>query len=603
MKTIKSFFVAWLASLLAFASLSALYSCEQKNVEPVALPLSNQISYCDTDTLDVLSAIFDVTDDGYVFYLSPEKGVSVVEDILKSPDCLVVSVAEPSGQVDVFKDVYSVSFRDIEAYSQSQESVSSISMSVSFAGSLKLDINIETVSGKTLEVKYDGSCQEALLPELDNEYELDGVAKAITGAEVATNVPGDYVRYLFYSGSGEEAGMEIRVADGYDVSDLDLSSADCSKLSVSCEGFDGKDGLAGRLQLDLIGGDIILELDAEAGGKRLRASFSGKALARFESADYMSVTGEGVEERSDVGNVFRYAQSGTNTFAMGLVDAETPEGLMEGAYAVCLRVGNLSLGETIDIAADASRCSFALYEYGTYKVRDINAASGEGATGHITVAEDEGRYYVGYKVIFKDGVEVEGEWTGVPVEVAEDIDIVPIEPFVSKITVTSPSGEKLVDWDITSVELRHDTEFRDTYTGDIIPSAYIFYFLSDYSTSVEDATTTPVFILPDEYVGCENLDLKAEGDKIKWSFKFTNSNLSQYSGYGYNSSWAKRCPDEATLSVTRDDKEWTFVLMIKDYGQFGYSQSGTNNVLRVEWKGRASRYSGSKNNDMGDDEY
>lgn len=586
--------------MMAMTCFSALFSCEQKNVdiEEPPVPLSNEINYCDSDTIAVRSVIYEKADDGYTFYLSATEGLATVEEIT-AQECLIVKTDNVSGSLDAAKDTYSVSFRDITAESGS----SSFEMSVTLASSLKLAIDLETASGKILEVAYDGKCSEAALPELDNEFELDGSAKSVIKSEVAVNVPGKYSRYLFYADGDDEASLEIRVADGADVSDVDLSSADNSQISIICGEFDSSKGVEGTLDLDEFNGETMVSMDAISEGHRLRMAYSGKAERYYESSNIFKVTYDGATEESAVSKVFRYEQSGGNLFAMGLADAEAPADLMNGRYAVVFRVGSLSMGETIDISADASKCSFELYDYETYSVWDINKASGEGATGTLTVIESEGEYYVSYSIQFKDGPLAEGEWAGATTSVDEEFNIVPVEPFVSKITITSPDDATLLDWGITSLELRHDTEFRDSYTGDIISGGYIFYFVNEYTSNVEDATTTPYFILPDEYVGCENLDLKAEGDKIKWSFKFNNSNLSQYSGYGYNSSWAKRCPDKATLTVKKEDKEWTFLLMIEDYGMFGYSQTGTKNVLRVEWKGQATKYSGTKNNDMGDDEY
>ena len=112
-----------------------------------------------------------------------------------------------------------------------------------------------------------------------------------------------------------------------------------------------------------------------------------------------------------------------------------------------------------------------------------------------------------------------------------------------------------------------------------------------------------MFRLPDAYVGRDNFDL-TEDTECKWAFNFNNSNLSRYStGYGCNNSWMKQCPNEATLTVKKNDKEWEFTFTMLDYGMFGYTEQGTKNVLTIEWKGPATKYTGSQKNDMTDADY
>lgn len=588
-------------------AVSAISCKKDKEPEtpPVIVELDNQINYCDRDTIDIRSAIYETSEGGYVFYLSPHADMKTVEEITGGDDCLRVDVPSANGSIDWQSAQFAIAFRDITASAASRSDIRALELDVKLDGKLTMAVDLEMTSGKILEVKYGGDCPEAQLPVLDNEYELDGQARTIAASATLVKVPQQCTVYSFYEQeSSQSAALEIKVKDGFGTSSVDLSSVSGEDITIICGSFDSSKGAQGTLSLERSGNAITLAIDATCEGSRLRADFSGESPVDYESTDTFTVSINGNKEESPLQKVFAYDQSGNIRFAMGSAESPaSPADLTSGNYAVAFRFGAMSIGNTIDIATEASKCTFELYDYATYTTWDINKASGQGATGHITVKEYEGNYYIDYSVQFAQGPLAQGQWYGKPEALSEDFDIVPVEPFVSRISITSPSDEVLVDWPVTSVELRHDTDFRDSYTGDIIPGGYIFYFRNEHSTDIEDKTTTPQFILPDDYVGCEGVDLHAEGDKIKWSLSFTNSNLSQYNGYGYNSSWAKRCPNEATLTATREGKEWTFMLMLKDYGQFGYSESGTNNILKIEWKGTAVKYTGSKPNDMTDSDY
>lgn len=111
-------------------------------------------------------------------------------------------------------------------------------------------------------------------------------------------------------------------------------------------------------------------------------------------------------------------------------------------------------------------------------------------------------------------------------------------------------------------------------------------------------------VIPEENITCNISDLKGAGDTFKWNFNFNNSNLSSYSGYGYNNSWTKRCPEEGSIQVEKVDKSWKITIKFKDSidKDFG-SPEGTNNTLVVEWEGPATKYSGTKPNDLTDEDY
>ena len=110
-------------------------------------------------------------------------------------------------------------------------------------------------------------------------------------------------------------------------------------------------------------------------------------------------------------------------------------------------------------------------------------------------------------------------------------------------------------------------------------------------------------VIPDDQTNCNISDLKEAGDTFKWIFQFNNRNLSGYTGYGYNLSWMKRCPEKGSIAVEKVDKNWKITFKIQDAIDKGFAVEGTNNTLVIEWEGPATKYSGTKTNDLTDADY
>ena len=123
-------------------------------------------------------------------------------------------------------------------------------------------------------------------------------------------------------------------------------------------------------------------------------------------------------------------------------------------------------------------------------------------------------------------------------------------------------------------------------------------------------------MIPAEFVDLsgKELDLTVAQDNLYWDFTYTGENqlYRSYESYGsnYKSTYSEtfRCPDVARVSVSKQDKTWKFSFTMLDYGLFGSwgtpsYKSGTENVLNIEWEGPATKYSGSKTNDLADEDY
>jgi len=582
---------------------------------PDPVELNDQFEYDGGDPVDIKSAIYEVEDtDLYTFYLSPSNGVTGMDDMTAVNDFLRIAVRNPKGTVNTETDEFEIAYKDIavnrNTLKTDVEKVSLQADLVAETSKLNLHVEVTMKSGKTLLARYNNTCTEAVPAELTNQYELDKTVTGIGSAVEWHDAAAAATTYCFYADpdvtapSEETAGLQITVADGVETAEVDLATADAEKIRIACGEFESGEGMTGTLSLAKSGSKLTLTLDAEKGASRLRAAYAGDPVVGYASTNSLTVTEGETHETNDLKKVFLYQSAATNVLTFGQVaDAEAPDGLTKGHYAVSFNLSTSQLqGATVDFGKQEAQVR--IFDYRAYRTWDN--AKVEGATGTVTTIQAGERTYLRFSVEFPEGPKLEGEWFGTFTTVKEETDMTPVEPFRPRVSIKSETGETLLDWEVTALELRHDTNFRDSNTGDMIDAAYIFYFRTDKTEDnfgIDGLIGTPMFRLPDAYVGRDNFDL-TEDTECKWAFNFNNSNLSRYStGYGCNNSWMKQCPNEATLTVKKNDKEWEFTFTMLDYGMFGYTEQGTKNVLTIEWKGPATKYTGSQKNDMTDADY
>lgn len=582
---------------------------------PDPVELNDQFEYDGGDPVDIKSAIYEVEDtDLYTFYLSPSNGVTGMDDMTAVNDFLRIAVRNPKGTVNTETDEFEIAYKDIavnrNTLKTDVEKVSLQADLVAETSKLNLHVEVTMKSGKTLLARYNNTCTEAVPAELTNQYELDKTVTGIGSAVEWHDAAAAATTYCFYADpdvtapSEETAGLQITVADGVETAEVDLATADAEKIRIACGEFESGEGMTGTLSLAKSGSKLTLTLDAEKGASRLRAAYAGDPVVGYASTNSLTVTEGETHETNDLKKVFLYQSAATNVLTFGQVaDAEAPAGLTKGHYAVSFNLSTTQLqGATVDFGKQEAQVR--IFDYRAYRTWDN--AKVEGATGTVTTIQAGERTYLRFSVEFPEGPKLEGEWFGTFTAVKEETDMTPVEPFRPRVSIKSETGETLLDWEVTALELRHDTNFRDSNTGDMIDAAYIFYFRTDKTEDnfgIDGLIGTPMFRLPDAYVGRDNFDL-TEDTECKWAFNFNNSNLSRYStGYGCNNSWMKQCPNEATLTVKKNDKEWEFTFTMLDYGMFGYTEQGTKNVLTIEWKGPATKYTGSQKNDMTDADY
>lgn len=582
---------------------------------PDPVELNDQFEYDGGDPVDIKSAIYEVEDtDLYTFYLSPSNGVTGMDDMTAVNDFLRIAVRNPKGTVNTETDEFEIAYKDIavnrNTLKTDVEKVSLQADLVAETSKLNLHVEVTMKSGKTLLARYNNTCTEAVPAELTNQYELDKTVTGIGSAVEWHDAAAAATTYCFYADpdvtapSEETAGLQITVADGVETAEVDLATADAEKIRIACGEFESGEGMTGTLSLAKSGSKLTLTLDAEKGASRLRAAYAGDPVVGYASTNSLTVTEGETHETNDLKKVFLYQSAATNVLTFGQVaDAEAPAGLTKGHYAVSFNLSTSQLqGATVDFGKQEAQVR--IFDYRAYRTWDN--AKVEGATGTVTTIQAGEQTYLRFSVEFPEGPKLEGEWFGTFMTVKEETDMTPVEPFRPRVSIKSETGETLLDWEVTALELRHDTNFRDSNTGDMIDAAYIFYFRTDKTEDnfgIDGLIGTPMFRLPDAYVGRDNFDL-TEDTECKWAFNFNNSNLSRYStGYGCNNSWMKQCPNEATLTVKKNDKEWEFTFTMLDYGMFGYTEQGTKNVLTIEWKGPATKYTGSQKNDMTDADY
>lgn len=330
----------------------------------------------------------------------------------------------------------------------------------------------------------------------------------------------------------------------------------------------------------------------------------------FTSRNYLKVTdGENTEETTLTQIFINKGMSNVLTF--GQKEAQTPTDLMSGHYAVSLTMSTAQLqGGTADIAAVRSQ----LFDYEAYKTYD-NANFTTGMTGSFTTAQtaDGKKFYIHFSVKYPDGPAYEGEWSGELTTLNESFDITPVAPFRSHITITKSDGVTGVkDVTLGTLEMRLEKNYKirggDPQYGGATFDAYFFYFRPEGNEDgVESKNVIPQFMIPASYVGQSNINLASGAEDLHWSLNYQSSGLQtteyseSYSMYGMTFGY---CPSDAKATVVRnEDGTWKVTFSMTDtYLSYG-STTGSGNKLVIEWEGPATKYTGSKTNDLTDGDY
>ena len=607
------------AVLFAAGSLASCSDDDDKGgPTPPPVQLVDQIEYDGGTPIDIKSAIFEIEDtDLYTFYLSPTAGIADMDGMSEANDYLRVMVRNPKGTVNTESDTFEISYKDISVKEATMKDVKSVKLSADYLSEtsrLNLYVEVEMESGKTLLARYENTCSEAKLPELNNQYELNGEALAIGSVLKWSNAATGATTYYFYNEADVTEpqdglnGLTVTLAAETTETTFDLSTVDPAQVSVKYGAFQNTENTTGSLTIEVKNNVLTLAIDAEEGDNHLRAAYSGAFTFGFESQNYIKVTKGETPEEAALAKVFVYKKGSTNILTFGMVDAEAPANLMEGNYAASISLTETQLKEcSIDLSEkdpifQKPLAQIQIFDYLEYRIWD-NSTYAE-VNGTLTTRQEGNTTYLKLVVEYKDGVTLESEWSGVLTTTSEETDMTPVKPFHPHINITIEDGSPTdLDWDITELQMRHDPNYSDM--GETSPS-YIFYFVNantEQNGGVDNTTGTPVLIIPDQETSYNIPNLKETGDTFKWSFQFNNRNLSLYSlGYGYNS-WMKRCPEEGSIQIEKVDKNWKITFRFKDLIDKGFAKEGTSNTLVVEGEGPATKYSGTKPNDLTDEDY
>ncbi|WP_290540325.1 hypothetical protein [Alistipes sp.] len=625
-------------ALLASATMLGACSDDDPNDTPnpgVNPPekLVDQIQYDGGDKVNIKSAIYVVEEDGnHTFYLSPTEGLINAAQMKQANDYLRVMVKDPKGTVNTAVEPFEIEYKDISVKKTTMTDVASVELAADLVSETRLNLYtcVNLKSGKMLIARYQNTCTAERDIELTNQYEIDSRITAIGSVVEWRNVREGNRRFHLYEKEGltapEEgaAGVEILLAEElFKGSEIDLATADPAKVQIRCGEFATGAGTTGTLTVkyktDKFGTieGLIISIDASKDGKRLRATYKGLFAGGYAASNTIKVTTTeaGSAAEAPIAALFSQdPQVGSYAFALGDTETATAPGdLAKGHWGAYVRVLAAKFGGVIDVATQTSDYKFWLYDYKGYQT---HYGENSGLTGKIETHPNPAggkEIYLQVNLKLKNGIGVEIEYYGVPTPATADAmneeKLKPVKPFEPYIKFLDKDNKELQDWTVTAMEVRHDPTYQDNYTGEKL-SGYCFYFRNDHSESIDEDTTTPMFFLPDSYLQHEGeIDLSAEGKNCKWSFSFKSSLLALYSqGYGYSDKdrYCMRCPEKATVTVKKEGKEWTFKFSMVDWGIFNTwnpSPIGTKNTLTIEFRGKATKYSGTKKNDLAADFY
>lgn len=616
--------LTWAVLCAAGTATSCSTDDDDKTPTPEPVQLTDQIEYDGATPVDIKSAIYETGDAGlYTFYLSPTADITTMEQMEAAGDYLRVQVTNPKGKVDTANETFEISYRDISVKAATMNDVEKVSLSADLvAETSQLNLYVEVVmkSGKTLLARYENSCAEAVNPVdlLQNEYDLNGTKQAVDHAVKRIDTATGKTTYLLYrtenSAIGGPKNYELTVTlDSEAGTTVDLS--DPAKVSIRCEAFANDAETRGTLTLEEQDQKLTLKIDATQGEGYLRASYTGDCPV-YEGSNHLKVTADESAEAA-LTTLFCYSSTAASQLTFGLAEASKPEELMQGKYAVAVNLTPSQLQEgTFDVSA--KDVQLRLFDYVTYRTWDNSTY--EGVTGTVTTRQFASMTYVQLSVEFPEGPKVEGEWFGALTSTTENPDLTPVAPFRPHVTITKPDGTVLVDKTLANMELRVEKNYKlrggDPQYGGATFDAYFFYFRPENSQedNIETTSTYPQFMIASSFIPTEGvLDLAVAQDDLHWSMSYGAENTMQYIPYNENYEMygmkTLKCPDNAKVTLTRDEasKQWSVRLEFTDYGAFNSwnptQKGGSNNTLVIEWEGPATKYTGTKTNDLTDADY
>lgn len=581
----------------------------------------DRIWYCG-QILDIKSAIYEETETGYAFYLSPTSGITDITGMEKKGDFLKLETA--SASFEEGSAGFSLSYRQISVTDAGVQGLKAFSLRSSFRdGCLEFyawvigDDSLEMVAsykGEVLASKPDEGGDEK---PLSGQYEVDGVAGTI-GTVLDWRTPLGGRTYYIYKEEGVLSPaesfvpvVEISIPDALFGKQTNLQTSGDVVLKCAGEIFSGN--LTGTLTAaeGRLGIPLSLELSATDGTRTVRLGYSGSPVAEYVAEDTFKVSPrEGQGSTTVLSKVFCRNAMASMTFAFGDAKGEISlpsdlkdNGANEANYAVSLTLAANQTGREIVFTGESSEVGISVYDY--RNAATLTLKNGGVTAGCLLVlpglnsAGDS--YYVNVAVTLSDGTVIDAEYYGNVAYTVEEMDLAPVPADPSYIRVLNADEEELFRVAVTQLQVRKAEKYQSSISGEVISPAYIFYFInekSDLETDPHnDQACTPQLILSETSLNLNRQDVsKTHFWNFLYSYKgdvtllYRSGYCSLYNGFGY-------CPEGTILtSMWNQDKSFDLVFTMTDAVVTWGSVTGTKNVITLEWHGKATLYSGSQQN-------
>lgn len=581
----------------------------------------DRIWYCG-QILDIKSALYEETGDGYAFYLSPTSGITGIEGMEQKGDFLKLRTAS-SDLSDAAGD-FSLSYRQIAVTEATSKGLKAFNLDFTFKdGRLEFYVWVLDNDGLEMVASFNGEISAAGgetgggEEALSCQYEIDGEAGDV-GSILDWRTPLGGRTYYIYKEAGvlspAEAPVpviEISIPDNLFGKKTDLQTS--GDVVLKCLGESLSGNLTGSLTAaeGRLGIPLSLELSASDGTRTVRLGYSGSPVAGYAAENFLEVTrSEGQTARKVLDKVFCRNAMTSLSFAFGDAEGEISEpsdlkgnGENGANYAVALTLAANQTGRKIEFSGESSEVGVNVYDYRKGTVSTIK--NGGVAGGNVLVLPglnaNGDSYYVSVSVTLSDGVVIGAEYYGKVAYTVEEMDLVPVPDDPSFIRVLDSDEVELFRVAVTQLQVRKTETYQSSLSGEIVSPAYVFYFINEMTDPEtdphNDQACTPQLILSEASLNLNRQDVsKNYFWNLLYSYKggqpllYRNGYCSIYNGFGY-------CPEGTLLtSMWNQDNSLDLVFTMTDATVTWGSVTGTKNVITLEWHGKASLYRGSQQN-------
>ncbi len=638
-KTLKNLCV-WAVALFTIGAVS---SCDKEETFP-SVVLDNQIWYNDA-TVDVKSAAYELENGKYTIYLSPTAGLTTVQAIKASTDCMIFQTSNPSG-ISVIATA--------EYLGNAISEFNNLYLQLS-NNKLTLEMKAFMSTGEIIMAKYIGNCPEAVYyPELSNQYQVGKSVNTLGSMVVEHNFTTEATTYYVYEATGvtavdetKSAAITFTVPLGTDVTSVNLND-----VTVKVGDATPNSGtLSLTLTEDKLGNveGVKLVMEAkDASANLVRASYTGDVTFTGKSGkdNAVSTTVAEVTADADITAVYMQESTGSYKFVFGTnADATTIEELKaENHYAFELTVSADAVKEceitTVDLAS--TECGFKVYDYTKYgywdNSRTYEVSQNDVLSGSANITKYGDKIFIsfmaelGVNEMTPHAMNVNGDWYGAAT-VAEIPDMTPVAPVANMFQILDTDGVSIYNnyyRDITSVQV---AKVNEKVSGSMDTHDYYYFFFvnkdTETNSGVDGANGTPRIRLRSDFVGKE-IDLSKEFEALvalekntsasdddkraaatsAWHIRYSIFNSSGLGTPAERSYGSAQFPLNGTLKVDFDETtkavkisfkvQDKYVSGVTDYSTYPYvsthnpetSTYGSGRWLEIIYDGTGVKYTG-----------